>query len=638
VMDGDVKPEKGVKPLAVRYADTRRTLKGCKEQVKTQAKRSRQLIAAVGAKLKEKEREVQKVRSEKDHALSYICQQLFYLQGNMTREQVRVAQLLQDKENIIQSQRQEIDRLRAAIALGPRLHGSFRQYKRDRAAATGGHKAVCPGQVSTSTDESSSPSAQPRHKQLSRKLSDDKKRQTEENNNEKSIMSGPDGHEVLARKLSDEVTTQAGTSLMRQSKIIRGVERPPLRTSHSTGSSYLPTLNALLADPGTAKIPKGILKPSSFFGSLTHLSSIETPSKPPIPSRDGVNEKLEKLSSLMNEDLMKKPGSPSDDSGRDSDAKQNRRWRSSSRKQPSADSGNSSFDSSDPSSTCARIQLTDPSFMKSVQLANRSIIDQDRCSDFPSFGRAQSVDRSPMILSSETLQPSSEWKLSVRSMTTKISEGSSKSSLKQKINSQLPCRSKLSKPPPPPRRSKSYERPVSTTVNKTKLDFSTSSISNKYPCLHDKSLYEGNTPKKGDFNLENNFEEYLFENDDEKNPAKGGKHVSFHTDVDDSKVNNDIDEKVPLFKKLSPESQEVVKPLDPNFLNGLSSLNSLHSSIESSAFLSRLMKGKIPQLLSDNKKLLEILTDNDSFKKNPDGDNLCGENPENVHYWTENYL
>ena len=34
-MDGDVKPEKSVKPLAVKYADTRKTLKMYKEQVKT---------------------------------------------------------------------------------------------------------------------------------------------------------------------------------------------------------------------------------------------------------------------------------------------------------------------------------------------------------------------------------------------------------------------------------------------------------------------------------------------------------------------------------------------------------------------------------------------------------------------------
>lgn len=637
MMDGDVKPEKGVKPLAVRYADTRRTLKGCKEQVKTQAKRSRQLIAAVGAKLKEKEREVQKVQSEKDVALSYICQQLFYLQGNMTREQVRVAQLLQDKENIIQSQRQEIERLRMAVAAGPRLHGSFRQYKRERAAAIGGHKAVgpvqvsnsgSPCQISTSTDESSSPSAQPRHKQLNRKLSDDKKRQSEENKNEETAMTEPD--QCLTRKLSEEGLCQAGTSLMRQSKIIRGVERPPLRTSHSTGSCYIPTLNALLAEPGTTKIPKGILKPSSFFGSLTQLSTTETLSKPPVPSRDGVNEKLEMMTSLMNEDIMKKPGSPSDDSGRESDAKQNRRWRSSSRKQASADSGNSSFDSSDPSSTIGRIHVMDSSFLKPLQSSNRSVINRDNYSDFVSFGRADSVDRSS--------DSGPEWKLSVRSMTTRITEGSSKSFIKQKISSQLPCRSKLSKPPPPPRRSKSYERPGPTNINK--LDFSSISTSNKHLNFHDdNSLLEGNTFKRGPFNLENNFEEYLFENDDEKSPSKGGKRVSFHTDLDDSKIDSKIDEKVPLLKKTRPESQELVKPLDPNFLNGLSSLNSLQSSIESSAFLSRLLKGKVPEILSHDKKLLEILTDNESFKKGDPGEEIPGgENPENVHYWTENYL
>ena len=40
------------------------------------------------------------------------CFEKYFFTGNLNKEQVRLGQVLQDKENIIQSQRQEIHRLR----------------------------------------------------------------------------------------------------------------------------------------------------------------------------------------------------------------------------------------------------------------------------------------------------------------------------------------------------------------------------------------------------------------------------------------------------------------------------------------------------------------------------------------------
>jgi len=96
---------KPIKPLAVRYNDNRRTLKYYKELLKMKSKRSRLLIMAIADKLNEKEMETIKIRQECDLKLSTIWQQLLHLQGNLNKEQVRLNQVLQDKENIIISQR-----------------------------------------------------------------------------------------------------------------------------------------------------------------------------------------------------------------------------------------------------------------------------------------------------------------------------------------------------------------------------------------------------------------------------------------------------------------------------------------------------------------------------------------------------
>ena len=201
----------------------------------------------------------------------------------------------------------------------------------------------------------------------------------------------------------------------------------------------------------------------------------------------------------------------------------------------------------------------------------------------------------------DSSDPSSglDWKLSVRSMTPIYPPEPSQ---ERSMKSQIPGRSKLPKPPPPPpRRSKSYERP------------------------------NGNTNKNShNLNLDSNFEEYLLENEDEKTlVGKPGKHVSFHSDVDSKSV------KVPSSSSTKPgqESQQenVLKPLDPNFLNSLTN-SSLQSSIESSAFLKMLLKGKMEDFSNEK---MEPQTKNDHLNK---GDPSELEAGENVHYWTENYL
>jgi len=59
---GDEKSSlKPIKPLALRYNDTRRTLKWYKEQLRLKMRRSRLLILAIADKLNEKELEVVKV-------------------------------------------------------------------------------------------------------------------------------------------------------------------------------------------------------------------------------------------------------------------------------------------------------------------------------------------------------------------------------------------------------------------------------------------------------------------------------------------------------------------------------------------------------------------------------------------------
>jgi len=346
---------KPIKPLAVRYNDNRRTLKYYKELLKMKSKRSRLLIMAIADKLNEKEMEILKIRQECDMKLSTIWQQLLHLQGNLNKEQVRLNQVLQDKENIIISQRQEIQRLRHALDLAEKgsgmvtrsASGSFRRLKRDLR--------------SSSTEDSSSPGSSPKQRPQ------------------------------VARSLSSEMTDSGlgqdakNVNLSRQ-KLLKGSERPKLKLTNSNSSVTEET-----------KGPKGILK------SPPPLKGVLCPSgvKPPVPSRNKVNEKLE----LRSEERLGAERPQRTASGSSSDSAPGSRVTSEARRVRgqgglSRDSGNSSLDSSDPSS-------------------------------------------------------SMEWRLSVRSTIPILSTTNNNGSSVERT----PMIEKKAKPPPPPRRSKSYERP-----------------------------------------------------------------------------------------------------------------------------------------------------------------------------------
>ena len=197
-----------------------------------------------------------------------------------------------------------------------------------------------PQHTSSTDDSSSSPSSTPKPRQLIRQLSNDNKDPSD--------------------KQSKELLS-ASVSLTRQNKFTKGSERPKLKSTNSTGTTE-PSIN------DETKGPKGILKQSS-----NPTTPVQPQIKPPVPSRSKINEKL-------------KGAISSDDStgGRFTNY----------RGLSSRDSGNSSLDSSDPSS-------------------------------------------------------SMEWKLSVRS-TIPIHNN----------NLSIPRQETRVKPPPPPRRSKSYERPA----------------------------------------------------------------------------------------------------------------------------------------------------------------------------------
>jgi len=336
---GDEKSSlKPIKPLALRYNDTRRTLKWYKEQLRLKMRRSRLLILAIADKLNEKELEVVKIKQEADLKLSHIWHQLLLLQGNLSKEQLRLSQLLQDKENIIQSQRQEISKLRLALEVAEKANsvnqqsklnnGSFRRAKRERSSVTKN-----PQHTSSTEDSSSSPSSTPKPRLLNRQLSNDNKESSD--------------------KQSKELLG-AGVGLTRQNKFIKGSERPKLKCSSNTMQEE-------------SKSPRGILKPLN-----SQVKPVQMQIKPPVPSRSKVNEKLKCVTS--------------------SDDQAGRRF-TNYRGFSNRDSGNSSLDSSDPSSSL-------------------------------------------------------EWKLSVRS-TIPIHNNTLS----------VPKQETRIKPPPPPRRSKSYERP-----------------------------------------------------------------------------------------------------------------------------------------------------------------------------------
>jgi len=156
-----------------KYLEAKANYRKLKSQMREQAKKSRQLIVAVKNKLQEEDNDKIKMRSQYEQELSGLCQQLLSLQAAMLREQIRVKTVIYEKDQIISQQKQEMEKLLqtspaiiatpttnippaspspitssnssnsvsvtslsglSPVALGGslRIHGSFRQYKKDR--------------------------------------------------------------------------------------------------------------------------------------------------------------------------------------------------------------------------------------------------------------------------------------------------------------------------------------------------------------------------------------------------------------------------------------------------------------------------------------------------------------------------
>jgi len=227
-------------------------------------KRRRQsclLLTAIGEELQGREREIERVKREADLKLAHVWHQLLYLQGSLARERVRLGEALQDKENIIQSQRQEIQHLRSAVLKEKKKveeSGSKQEEKRPEVRSTssqthgrGGsfrrQKRERPAQASSSTDESS-PGCTPRQ---------------------------------VRHPGEGETPGLARGGL----KFTKSSERPKVRLEHRKSAD---ADNRINMKTGAEEVKgneeegpvRGILKPASI------------PSKPPVPSRSRVNAVL----------------------------------------------------------------------------------------------------------------------------------------------------------------------------------------------------------------------------------------------------------------------------------------------------------------------------------------------------------
>jgi len=229
-------------------------------------KRRRQsclLLTAIGEELQGREREVERVKRESDMKLAHVWHQLLYLQGSLARERVRLGEALQDKENIIQSQRQEIQQLRSAVVRKkeekrfeetkekiekrPEVRntssqtygrgGSFRRQKRER-----------PAQTSSSTDESS-PGCTPR---------------------------------PVRHPGEGEPPGLARGGL----KFTKSSERPKVRLENRKSADLESRLNLKSGDEEV----KGNTEEEGPVRGI--LKTVISPSKPPVPSRSRVNAVL----------------------------------------------------------------------------------------------------------------------------------------------------------------------------------------------------------------------------------------------------------------------------------------------------------------------------------------------------------
>lgn len=91
---------------------TRRELESTKKALKVQTARCRHLVAAFTKKLAEKDAEMRAFREQREKQLSSLLRALLVLEARLRREQKSIKVLLAEKDNIINNQKLEIERLK----------------------------------------------------------------------------------------------------------------------------------------------------------------------------------------------------------------------------------------------------------------------------------------------------------------------------------------------------------------------------------------------------------------------------------------------------------------------------------------------------------------------------------------------
>ncbi len=546
------------------------------------------------------------MKERHDEELNILSQQLLNLQACMLRERQRVETLLQEKDAVITKQRVEIERLKAVVATSTtttptsastgsesaassssssqlfgggslRLHGSFRQYKKVRQqmktaastpssnptsagstslVSTTGGLGDADGSTSSSSgvhvnssdgdgESSSSPSTLPRSaaKPLLRQT-------VSSSIIECRGLSQPKGSSIT------NITNNNSSSINRGTMGKKGILKP----CHSTGDFVSPTgrptteiLDKLskLIEPGTKsgsmriKIGPALSTTTSMIrNSATTSSSSSTDSSPISVSKvksAPAQQEAAKKTSLIEADKS--------DSGRESDENANVSvvTVSSSVSPTSSIRGPSETVKAKPSITTPK-----PTAASSEVVNNKrnKIGGRDRNS---LSSTASSLSTDSANSSFDASDPTLAWKLNVSGpMAT------SNDQVQQPSKTLKPV--KKAKPPPPPRSSQT--KLSTSTPPTTAKTFKPKSILSPTSSLNN----EMSPTEALDFLIHNNS---LNGGSGVSSEKKSTKKVKFNPKVDTNTL-------TPLAPPTGSGSDpdQVVKPLDPNFLHFLPKLGS----------------------------------------------------------------
>ncbi|KAK9498700.1 hypothetical protein O3M35_003276 [Rhynocoris fuscipes] len=98
-------------------AALRKELESTKKALKVQTARCRNLVAAFTKRLAEKDAEVRSCRETREKQLSSLLRALLVLEARLKREQKNIKDMLAEKDNIINDQKLEIERLKTQVKL-----------------------------------------------------------------------------------------------------------------------------------------------------------------------------------------------------------------------------------------------------------------------------------------------------------------------------------------------------------------------------------------------------------------------------------------------------------------------------------------------------------------------------------------